>query len=353
MADTHILTALYADHATAERAAERLRAVGVPEDGIELHGAAEGDVDPGGHRAGDGLFGALSTLLVPESDLHAYERGLGRGGAVLIARDVPHERVSDAAAALEEDAVEIDDEPVDRRRTKAHRHGGRLRAGDRRRRSPDRRADRHEHRTPRPRLPGALNAGPRPMRGLTPARACGLAAARTGESALPRTATFHDLDGRSVFITGGGSGIGASLTEGFVAQGCRVAFVQRSDAIGLRRRARRPPRQRAAVHPLRRHRHRRAAGGDGRGRRGARPDHRARQQRRQRRRATRSRATRSRNGTGAGGQPPPALLHHPGGDPRDEGGRRRRDRQLLVDLLHDGRRRLSRPTSPPRPGSPA
>jgi galactose dehydrogenase len=43
-------------------------------------------------------------------------------------------------------------------------------------------------------------------------------------------ATFHDLQGRSVFITGGGSGIGASLTEGFVEQGCRVAFVQRSDA---------------------------------------------------------------------------------------------------------------------------
>jgi NAD(P)-dependent dehydrogenase (short-subunit alcohol dehydrogenase family) len=47
---------------------------------------------------------------------------------------------------------------------------------------------------------------------------------------LPRYATFHDLEGQSVFITGGGSGIGASLTEGFLAQGCRVAFVQRSDA---------------------------------------------------------------------------------------------------------------------------
>ena len=47
---------------------------------------------------------------------------------------------------------------------------------------------------------------------------------------MARTATFHDLDGRSVFITGGGSGIGASLTEGFLEQGCRVAFVQRSDA---------------------------------------------------------------------------------------------------------------------------
>jgi NAD(P)-dependent dehydrogenase (short-subunit alcohol dehydrogenase family) len=47
---------------------------------------------------------------------------------------------------------------------------------------------------------------------------------------LERFATFHDLEGRSVFITGGGSGIGAALTEGFLAQGCRVAFVQRSDA---------------------------------------------------------------------------------------------------------------------------
>lgn len=44
------------------------------------------------------------------------------------------------------------------------------------------------------------------------------------------TPTFPDLDGQSVFITGGGSGIGAALTEGFLRQGCKVAFVQRSDA---------------------------------------------------------------------------------------------------------------------------
>ncbi len=43
-------------------------------------------------------------------------------------------------------------------------------------------------------------------------------------------ATFHDLKETSVFITGGGSGIGAALTDGFLAQGARVAFVQRSDA---------------------------------------------------------------------------------------------------------------------------
>ena len=43
-------------------------------------------------------------------------------------------------------------------------------------------------------------------------------------------ATFHDLKDKSVFITGGGSGIGAGLTEGFLQQGAKVAFVQRSDA---------------------------------------------------------------------------------------------------------------------------
>lgn len=44
------------------------------------------------------------------------------------------------------------------------------------------------------------------------------------------SATFHDLKDKSVFITGGGSGIGAFLTDGFLAQGAKVAFVGRSDA---------------------------------------------------------------------------------------------------------------------------
>lgn len=45
--------------------------------------------------------------------------------------------------------------------------------------------------------------------------------------------TYPDLNGASVFLTGGGSGIGAALTEGFLRQGARVAFVQRSDASRL------------------------------------------------------------------------------------------------------------------------
>ncbi len=47
---------------------------------------------------------------------------------------------------------------------------------------------------------------------------------------MTATATFHDLAGASVFITGGGSGIGAALTDGFLAQGAQVAFVDRVEA---------------------------------------------------------------------------------------------------------------------------
>ena len=47
---------------------------------------------------------------------------------------------------------------------------------------------------------------------------------------MERTAIYPDLADKSVFITGGGAGIGAFLTEGFLAQGAKVSFVQRSDA---------------------------------------------------------------------------------------------------------------------------
>lgn len=49
----------------------------------------------------------------------------------------------------------------------------------------------------------------------------------------PNDPVFPDLAEASVFITGGGSGIGAALTEGFLRQGAKVAFVGRSDYSGF------------------------------------------------------------------------------------------------------------------------
>jgi NAD(P)-dependent dehydrogenase (short-subunit alcohol dehydrogenase family) len=43
-------------------------------------------------------------------------------------------------------------------------------------------------------------------------------------------AHYPSLVGKSVLITGGGSGIGASLVDHFAAQGCRVGFIELSEA---------------------------------------------------------------------------------------------------------------------------
>ncbi len=46
-------------------------------------------------------------------------------------------------------------------------------------------------------------------------------------------AIFPDLHGASVFITGGGSGIGAALTEGFLEQGAQVAFADIAESAAF------------------------------------------------------------------------------------------------------------------------
>lgn len=46
-------------------------------------------------------------------------------------------------------------------------------------------------------------------------------------------AIYPDLAGRTVFISGGGSGIGAAMVRAFVAQHCHVAFVDIDDTASL------------------------------------------------------------------------------------------------------------------------
>jgi galactose dehydrogenase len=50
---------------------------------------------------------------------------------------------------------------------------------------------------------------------------------------MQTSAVFPDLKDASVLITGGGSGIGAALTEGFARQGAKVAFIDIADAPSL------------------------------------------------------------------------------------------------------------------------
>ncbi|MGC2614575.1 MAG: SDR family NAD(P)-dependent oxidoreductase, partial [Terracidiphilus sp.] len=51
----------------------------------------------------------------------------------------------------------------------------------------------------------------------------------TNPSSSPRYASYPSVAGRAVLVTGGASGIGASIVEHFARQGARVAFLDIED----------------------------------------------------------------------------------------------------------------------------
>ncbi len=80
--------------------------------------------------------------------------------------------------------------------------------------------------------PSFRNFDPKLRRRLAYARAS------TPHMATPASPRYPDLAGRTVFVSGGGTGIGAAFVERFADQECRVAFVDIDDtpsrALALR-----------------------------------------------------------------------------------------------------------------------
>ncbi|MFO1143543.1 MAG: hypothetical protein U1E59_14400 [Amaricoccus sp.] len=98
---THTLTALFSDASSAERAADLLRGIGVPEASLEIHQAVAGDSLPG-NAAGAGLFGVADPLLPSAA------AGSDLPRTVVVAMRVPDELTSQALAILREDAIDVE-----------------------------------------------------------------------------------------------------------------------------------------------------------------------------------------------------------------------------------------------------
>jgi hypothetical protein len=100
---THTLTALFSDPSTAEQAAERLRAIGVPEASLDVHPETTADMPP---AAGVGILDLADPLLPRDGAAEAA----ADARTVLVATQVPGDLASEARSILRAESVEVDDE---------------------------------------------------------------------------------------------------------------------------------------------------------------------------------------------------------------------------------------------------
>ncbi len=124
-----IVTALFEDHAAAERALQALIEAGVARDRIALIGESEGrDVSSiSGFRelsARDDSLASLHDLPLPDEDLRLFEQGLGRGHALLSAR-VDAENMEEAVNVIDLfDPLDIDHRSRDWQQAQSGGGGG-------------------------------------------------------------------------------------------------------------------------------------------------------------------------------------------------------------------------------------
>jgi hypothetical protein len=155
---------------------------------------------------------------------------------------------------------------------------------------------------------------------------------------MNKLAKYGSLEGKRVFVTGGGSGIGEAIVAAFVEQGAVVAFVdivrEASEALVARLTRFAATRANGAAVPLLRH-HRHPGAGTQHGRTGGElgdfdviVNNAANDQRHQIGEVTRGLLRRAHRD-----QPAPHVLYGAGGPGRHEAARRRFGHQLQLDVL--------------------
>ena len=104
------ITALFDTREDAEAGAARLREAGVDASHVKTHDKSshvtKGDYST---REDKGLWASIKGAFVPDSDRHAYEEGIRRGG-VLLTAEVADDAAGSAVAALENaNSIDLDE----------------------------------------------------------------------------------------------------------------------------------------------------------------------------------------------------------------------------------------------------